>query len=99
MKALSRSLVFLVPALALAALAAPARADSGSYGYFRVVEGAVTLTPPGANGSNNDADAKPALRSSDVRRRNVVAEGVIFVRLEHAPDNLQIAGAGRSGRS
>ena len=43
----------LVSSLALAvgllALAAPAAADSGSYGYFRVVEGSATLMQAGTN--------------------------------------------------
>src|ERR1700710_2409582 len=63
MKALSRSLVFLVLALALAAPAAPARADSGSYGYFRVVEGAVTLTPP-----SSDAGPDPKAEAVEVNQ-------------------------------
>jgi hypothetical protein len=49
MKTRSRSLAYLVLALALLAPAAPAWADGGSYGYLRVVEGAVTLTPAGGD--------------------------------------------------
>lgn len=70
MKTLSKTLVYrLALALGLLALAAPAvaqsemadaagAADAGSYGYFRVVEGAATVIQAGASGAEDRANAE-----------------------------------------
>lgn len=54
----------LALALGLLALAAPAVAESGSYGYFRVVEGSATLMPGGA-GERESAEINQPVLAGD----------------------------------
>src|SRR5262245_50698669 len=70
-KAMNASKKMLVSSLALAvsllALAAPAAAESGSYGYFRVVEGSATLIQAGSDERTSAEINQPVLAGDRIQ--------------------------------